>query len=66
MTGKNTPLPATMQEKQCLWIRIRIDLAVLDPDPDQGAWKLTTIKLTNNMISCLLKRLLYLRRSLCS
>jgi hypothetical protein len=26
-----------------LWIRIRIDLAVLDPDPDAGAWKYTKI-----------------------
>jgi hypothetical protein len=37
-------------KKTLLWIRIRIDLAVLDPDPyienaapDPGAWKLTEI-----------------------
>jgi hypothetical protein len=51
-----------------LWIPIRIDLAVLDPDPyrdadpdpDPGAWKLTKINKTN-MVSCLPKRFLHLR-----
>ncbi len=46
---------------------IRIHFSVLDPDrilmgnavPDPGAWKLTNLQV--NLVSCLSKRLLYLR-----
>jgi hypothetical protein len=43
------------------WIRIRICIgnAYLDPDPGAWEWTKTNIK---NLVSCLLKRLLYLRR----
>jgi hypothetical protein len=42
-------LSSTQQNKNkssafaVLWIRIRIHLAVWDPDPGSGAWKLTEI-----------------------
>jgi hypothetical protein len=53
--------------KKVLWIRIRIDLAVLDPgsygnpDPDPEAWKLNKIKESayNKMISVYLARITY-------
>jgi hypothetical protein len=36
-------LENTIKIRTVFLIRIRIDLAVLDPDPDPGAWKFTKI-----------------------